>query len=201
MGGGDNINSVVSGFTRNPYNTAFATGGSSGGTAAALAANFGVVGIGTDTGGSVRMPSAHNALAGLRPTVGLVSRTGMVPLNSVRDTPGPMARCVTDMAILLGVIAGPDPEDATTARAAALLPSTYTSELKTDVLKGARLGVLRQVFTPAVTDPRITLHFETTLAEFKAAGAEIVDPFIVPELDAIPRPPQTRARTKDGLAK
>ena len=83
---GDNINSVVSGFARNPYNTAFATGGSSGGTGAALAASFGVVGIGTDTGGSVRMPSAHNALAGLRPTVGLVSRSGMVPLNSVRDT-------------------------------------------------------------------------------------------------------------------
>jgi amidase len=100
LGGGDNINSVVPGFSRNPYNTAYATGGSSGGTAAALAANFGVVGIGTDTGGSVRMPSAHNALAGLRPTVGLVSRTGMVPLNSVRDTAGPMARSVTDMAIL-----------------------------------------------------------------------------------------------------
>jgi len=140
MGGGDNINSVVSGFSRNPYNTAFSTGGSSGGTAAALAASFGVVGVGTDTGGSVRMPSAHNALAGLRPTVGLVSRMGMVPLNSVRDTPGPMARSVTDMAILLDVIAGPDPEDAATARTAGFLPSTYTSGLKTDALRGARLG-------------------------------------------------------------
>ena len=201
LGGGDNINSVVSGFARNPYNTAFATGGSSGGTAAALAASFGVVGIGTDTGGSVRMPSAHNALAGLRPTVGLVSRTGMVPLNSVRDTAGPMARSVTDMAILLGVIAGPDPEDAATARAVGHLPPTYTSWLKADALKGARLGVLRQVFTPAVTDPRIIAHFETTLAELKAAGAEIVDPFVVSGFDAIPRPPQTRARTKDDLTK
>jgi len=91
---GDNINSVMPGFARNPYNTAFATGGSSGGTGAALAASFGVVGIGTDTGGSVRAPSAHNALVGLRPTVGLVSRTGMVPLNSVRDTAGAMARSV-----------------------------------------------------------------------------------------------------------
>jgi Asp-tRNA(Asn)/Glu-tRNA(Gln) amidotransferase A subunit family amidase len=180
MGGGDNINSVVSGFARNPYNTAFATGGSSGGTAAALAASFGVVGIGTDTGGSVRMPSAHNALAGLRPTVGLVSRSGMVPLNSVRDTPGPMARSVTDMAILLDVIAGPDPEDAATARAAVHLPPAYVAGLKKDALKGARLGVLRQVFTPAVADPRIIAHFESTLAELKAAGAEIVDPFGVP---------------------
>src|SRR5262252_3327980 len=78
LGIGDNINSVVSGFTRNPYNTAFATGGSSGGTGAALTASFGVIGIGTDTRGSVRMPSAHMALAGLRPTVGAVSRMGMV---------------------------------------------------------------------------------------------------------------------------
>jgi Asp-tRNA(Asn)/Glu-tRNA(Gln) amidotransferase A subunit family amidase len=90
----DNINSVVPGFVRNPYNTAFASGGSSGGTGASLAANFGVVGIGSDTGGSLRVPSALNALAGLRPTVGLVSRTGLVPLDSVRDNPGPMARAL-----------------------------------------------------------------------------------------------------------
>jgi amidase len=107
MGISDNINSVVPGFTRNPYNTAYATGGSSGGTGAALAASFAVVGIGTDTGGSVRAPSAHNALAGLRPTVGLVSRTGMTPLNSVRDTAGPMARSIADMTILLDVIGSP----------------------------------------------------------------------------------------------
>ena len=100
---------MLPGFARNPYHTLYATGGSSGGTAAALAANFGVVGIGTDTGGSVRMPAAHNALVGLRPTVGLVSRTGVVPLDGVRDTAGPMARTVTDMTILLEVIVGPDP--------------------------------------------------------------------------------------------
>jgi Asp-tRNA(Asn)/Glu-tRNA(Gln) amidotransferase A subunit family amidase len=198
---GDNINSVVPGFARNPYNTAFATGGSSGGTGAALAASFGVVGIGTDTGGSVRAPSAHNALVGLRPTVGLVSRTGMVPLNSVRDTAGPMARSVSDMAILLDVIVGPDPEDAATTRAEGHRSPTYSGELKNDALKGARLGVLRQVFKPAVTDPRIIAHFDMTLAELKAAGAEIVDPFVVPELDSIPRPPQTSARFKDDLTK
>jgi amidase len=198
---GDNINSVVSGFARNPYNTAFATGGSSGGTGAALAANFGVVGIGTDTGGSVRAPSAHNALVGLRPTVGLVSRRGMVPLNSVRDTPGPMARSVTDMATMLDVIAGLDPEDPVTARAEGHRSPSYTSALKKDALNGARLGVLRQVFRPAVTDPRIIAQFEITLAELKAAGAEIVDPFVVPEIDSIPRPPQTAARFKDDLTK
>ena len=198
---GDNINSVVPGFARNPYNTAFATGGSSGGTGAAIAASFGVVGVGTDTGGSVRAPSAHNALVGLRPTVGLVSRTGMVPLNSVRDTAGPMARSVADMAILLDAIVGSDPEDPATARAEGHRSPTYSSGLKIDALKGARLGVLRQVFKPTVTDPRIIAHFEKTLAELKAAGAEVVDPFVVPELDAIPRPPQTSARFKDDLTK
>jgi Asp-tRNA(Asn)/Glu-tRNA(Gln) amidotransferase A subunit family amidase len=197
----DNINSVIPGFARNPYNSLYGTGGSSGGTGAAVASSFGVVGIGTDTGGSVRMPSACNALAGLRPTVGLISRRGMVPLNSVRDTPGPMARSVADMAILLDVVAGRDAEDAATARSASHVPSAYASGLRKDALKGARLGVLRQVFRPAVTDPRITAHFETTLAELKAAGAEIVDPFAVPEIESIPRPPQTPARFKDDFTK
>jgi amidase len=200
---GDNINSVLPGFARNPYNTAFATGGSSGGTGASIAASFGVVGIGTDTGGSVRAPAAHNALAGLRPTVGLVSTAGMTPNNSVRDTAGPMARSVADMAILLDVIAGPDPEDPVTARAQGHRLPTYTGELKTDALKGARLGVLRQVFGPAVADPRIIAHFETTLADLKAAGAEIVDPFVVPRLESMPRPlaASPAARFKDDLTK
>jgi len=200
---GDNINSVLPGFARNPYNTAFATGGSSGGTGASVAASFAVVGIGTDTGGSVRAPSAHNALAGLRPTVGLVSTAGMTPNNSVRDTAGPMARNVRDMTILLDVIAGFDPEDPVTARAEGHRLSTYTGQLKTDALRGARLGVLRQVFGSAVADPRIIAHFETTLAELKAAGAEIVDPFVVPQLESMPRPRSaaTGARFKDDLTK
>jgi len=196
----DNVNSVVSGFARNPYNTAFATGGSSGGSAAAVAASFGIVAIGTDTGGSVRMPSAYDALAGLRPTVGLVSRTGMVPLNSVRDTAGPIARTVVDMAILLDVISGPDPEDSVTARATGHRLQTYTAGLRRDALKGARLGVLRQVFRQAVTDRRIMAHFETTIAELMAAGAEIVDPFAVPEIEPIQRGPNA-ARFKDDLTK
>jgi Asp-tRNA(Asn)/Glu-tRNA(Gln) amidotransferase A subunit family amidase len=198
-GGGDNINSVLPGFARNPYNTAYATGGSSGGTGAALAANFAVVGIGTDTGGSVRMPAAHNALVGLRPTVGLVSRTGVVPLDGVRDTAGPMARSVTDMTILLDVIVGPDLDDAATARSVGHIPPSYLPFLKKDGLTMVRLGVLRQVFPPQVTDARIIAHFAQTIAELKAAGAEIVDPFIVPELDTIPRPPQTNAQFKTNL--
>jgi amidase len=200
---GDNINSVLPGFARNPYNTAYATGGSSGGTGASVAASFGVVGIGTDTGGSVRAPSAHNALVGLRPTVGLVSTAGMTPNNSVRDTTGPMARSVADLVILLDVMAGLDPEDPVTARAEGHRLPTYTGQLKTDALKGARLGVLRQVFGPAVTDPRIIAQFETTLAELKAAGAEIVDPFVVPGFESMPRPlaASPAARFKDDLTK
>jgi len=200
-GGGDNINSVVSGYARNPYNTAFATGGSSGGTGAGLAASFGVVGIGTDTGGSVRMPAAHNALAGLRPTVGLVSRSGMVPLNSVRDTAGPMARSVEDMAILLDVIAGIDAEDAATARAKGHIAKSYSAQLSPDALKGARLGVLRQVFTDKVADPRVIAHFDQTIAELRAAGATVIEDFKVEGFEQIPRPPQTQARLKDDLTK
>ncbi len=200
-GGGDNINSVLSGFARNPYDLTRATGGSSGGTGAAIAASFGLVGIGTDTGGSVRMPAAHTALAGLRPTVGLVSRTGVVPLNTVRDTAGPMARSVMDMAILLDVIAGSDPDDPdpATKRAASHLAASYSGTLHPGALRGARLGVLRQVFTPAVTDPRIIAHFEKTLAELKAAGAEIIDPLFIPDFETIPRPPQTPSRFKADL--
>jgi amidase len=149
----------------------------------------------------VRMPSAHNALSGLRTSVGLVSRTGMVPLNSVRDTPGPMARTVTDMAILLDVISGPDAEDPATIHDAGHPRPSFTSGLKKDALKGARLGVLRQVFPPENTDPRVMANFAKTLAELKAAGAEIVDPFIVPEMDSIPTPPQTSAQFKDDLEK
>jgi amidase len=201
-GSGDNINSVIPGYTRNPYNTAFATGGSSGGNGAALAASFGVLGVGTDTLGSIRMPSAFNALVGLRPTVGLVSRTGMVPLNSVRDTAGPMARSVRDLATLLDVIVGADPEDQATARAQGHTVESYTNTLKTDALKGSRLGVLRQIFTEKVSDARIIAHFQSTIAELKAAGAEIVDPFVIPELDSLPRPiANPPAQFKDDLTR
>jgi Asp-tRNA(Asn)/Glu-tRNA(Gln) amidotransferase A subunit family amidase len=187
-GGHDNINSVVPGFARNPYHTAYATGGSSGGVAAALAASFAVVGIGTDTGGSVRMPAAHCALAGLRPTVGLVSRTGVVPLDLNRDTVGPMARSAHDMAVLLDVIVE-DPD----------APS-YCEALNTAALQGARLGVLRQVFPESVTDAGIIRNFANTIAELRALGAEVIDPFVVPGIDAIPRPPQTPARFAWSLA-
>ncbi|MCR6652007.1 MAG: amidase family protein [Cellvibrionaceae bacterium] len=160
-----------------------------------------MAGVGTDTGGSIRMPAAHNALAGLRPTVGLISRTGIQPNNSVRDTAGPMTRTVADMAILLDAMVGLDKKDPATLLAKGHIAKTYTSSLKKDALKGARLGVLRQVFTPAVTDPRIIANFERTLAELRAAGAEIIDPFEVPEIRDLPRAPQTPARRKADMIK
>src|SRR5215472_12632431 len=127
-GGLDNINSVLPGFARNPYNTAYATGGSSGGTGSGLAASFGVVGLGSDTFGSIRNPSSNNAIVGLRTSWGLVSRAGMIGLYDKRDTVGPMARTVTDLVQLLDVIAGVDPSDPATAEAVARSRRVHTGD-------------------------------------------------------------------------
>jgi Asp-tRNA(Asn)/Glu-tRNA(Gln) amidotransferase A subunit family amidase len=197
MGLADTINSVLPGFTRNPYNLAYASGGSSGGTGVALAANFGTVGLGTDTGGSVRAPASINNLVGIRPTVGLVSRTGMAPLDSQRDTPGPMGRTVEDVARLLDVIAGKDPADPRTAAAVGHIPPTYTAFLDADGLRGARIGVFRQALSlEHGADPRVAALFEAAIADLRAAGAAIVEDFAVPGFEKFPRPPQTAARTK-----
>jgi amidase len=200
-GGADNINSVLGGFARNPYNTAYATGGSSGGTGASIAANFGSIGIGTDTMGSIRNPSSFNALAGIRTSVGLVARVGMTPNSSLRDTVGPMCRTVTDLAILLDVMVGSDPGDPASLKSEGHIPKAYTAFLKKDGLKGARLGVLRQAFAAKDSDPKILAEFEKALLELKAAGAELVDPFTISEFPALSRPPQTAARFKDDMTR
>ena len=197
MGLADTINSVLPGFTRNPYSTAYASGGSSGGTGVAIAANLGAVGIGTDTGGSVRAPSSINNLVGIRPTVGLVSRSGMAPLDSQRDTPGPMARTVEDAARLLDVIVGVDPEDRRTADVQPRIPPSYLAFLDKAGLKGARIGVLRQALKLSDgVDPQVAALFEKAIADLRAAGADIVDDFAVPGFESFPRPPQTAARSK-----
>jgi Asp-tRNA(Asn)/Glu-tRNA(Gln) amidotransferase A subunit family amidase len=197
MGLADTINSVLPGFTRNPYNLAYASGGSSGGTAVALAANFGTVGLGTDTGGSVRAPASINNLVGIRPTVGLVSRSGMAPLDSQRDTPGPMGRTVEDVARVLDVIVGVDPSDPRTAASDAHIPATYTEFLKRDGLRGARIGVFRQsLHLEFGADARVAALFDTAVGDLGGAGATVVDDFNVPDFEAFPRPPQTAARTK-----
>jgi amidase len=185
-GGSDNINSVLPGFARNPYNTAYATGGSSGGTGAGLAAGFGVLGLGSDTWGSIRNPASNNALVGLRPSWGLVSRAGMVGLYDARDTAGPMARTVADLAALLDVIAGVDGDDAATAEAAGKIPPTYRAFLNKAGARGKRLGVLRQAFPPQASDPQVVGLVERAVADLRRCGAEIVDPFSVPEFGAFP---------------
>jgi amidase len=198
-GGLDNINSVLPGFARNPYNTAYATGGSSGGTGAGLAASFGTVGLGSDTWGSIRNPSSNNALVGLRPSWALVSRAGMIGLYDARDTAGPMARSVADLAALLDVIAGVDANDPATAAAAGKIPPSYKAFLDQDGARGKRLGVLRQAFPPAATDPQVVVLLERAIADLQRAGAEIVDPFTVPEFDQFPPRPHPQSEVRAAI--
>jgi len=133
--------SSIAGITRNPYDLDRVPAGSSGGTAAAVAASFGAVGLGTDTGNSIRGPSSHNCLAGIRPTMGLTSRDGIIPLYLRNDVGGPMARTVEDAARLLEVIAGYDPADPITKESEGKVPPSYTRFLDKNGLRGARIGV------------------------------------------------------------
>ncbi len=135
--------SSAAGIIRNAYDPTRNPSGSSGGSGAGVAANFGLVGIGEDTGGSIRGPAAVHSLVGLRPTLPLVSRHGMMPANPTQDTMGPMTRTVADAARVLDVIAGYDPNDPVTAYAVGQVPATYTNALRTEALRGARIGVLR----------------------------------------------------------
>jgi Asp-tRNAAsn/Glu-tRNAGln amidotransferase A subunit and related amidases len=172
----ETVSSIQPGYTFNPYALNHTTAGSSGGTAAGVAANFGAVGLGTDTGNSIRGPSSHQSLVGIRSTMGLVSRTGVVPLNFLADIAGPMTRTVEDAAVVLQVIAGPDPADRITLTSEGHIPPSYLSFLKRDALKGVRLGVLHAAYDRPTADPEVMAVFKNTLKELKAAGAEIVDP-------------------------
>lgn len=178
--------SSIIGRTKNPYDLARDPGGSSSGTAAAVAANLGTVGIGEDTGGSIRLPAAYNNLFGIRVTPGLLSRSGMSPLVVSQDTPGPMARTATELAQILDVTVGYDPDDEYTA-ATELTDDAgqYVDSLDASALDGARIGVLRDAFG-AEDDPEsgpITRGVNDALETMAAAGAELVDPVAVPNLD------------------
>ena len=188
-GGVDNINSVLPGFARNPYNTAYATGGSSGGTGGSVAASYGVVGLGSDTWGSIRNPSSNNAICGLRPTWALVSRAGMIGLYYARDMAGPMCRTMTDLAKTMDVIAGVDPDDPATQGAEGHVAPSYSAHLKADGAQGKRIGVLRQAFPPDASDADVTALVDRAAADLQTLGATIVDPFVIPEFAAFgPRP-------------
>jgi len=167
------------GITKNPYNLSYVPAGSSGGTGAAIAANFGTIGLGTDTGNSIRGPSSHNALVGFRSTIGLVSRHGIIPLYLRNDVAGPMCRTVEDATRVLGIIAGYDPNDPVTKHSEGKIPVNYTKFLVKGGFKGARIGVLREL-SEDNPDPQIKTLFQKAIEDIKAMGAEIIDPVNVP---------------------
>ncbi len=171
------------GTTSNAYARDRVPAGSSGGTASGVAASFGVAGLGSDTGNSIRGPSSHLALFGIRSTIGLTSRDGVIPLYFDYDIAGPMTRTVEDGARLFDVVAGFDPADPYTELGRGKREDDYTRFLRADALKGARLGVLRALVDTEDADPEITKIFEKALEELRAAGAEIVDPVEVDEFD------------------
>jgi amidase len=177
--------SSIAGITRNPYNLDYVPAGSSGGTAAAVAANFGAVGLGTDTGNSIRGPSSHNALVGIRPTIGLTSRDGIIPLFLGADVGGPIVRTVEDAAALLDVVAGYDPQDPVTRNSEGHIPKSYRTFLDRQGLRGARIGVFRAYLDAPTGDPQIKELTEKAIQDLKAQGAKIVDPFEIPNFEAL----------------
>jgi len=171
--------SARGGLTKNPYVLDRNPSGSSSGTGAAIAANLAAVGIGTETDGSITSPASYNGLVGLKPTIGLVGRTGIIPIAHSQDTAGPMTRTVEDAALLLGVLAATDPDDAVT-REHHRTPEDYTRALDPKGLRGARIGVARQFFKP---HPDATSISESALEILKSCGAILVDPADIPSYD------------------
>jgi amidase len=176
--------SSIAGETLNPYNLLHVPAGSSGGTAAAVAANLGLLGLGTDTGNSIRGPSSHNALVGFRTTLGLISREGIAPLYLRNDVGGPMTRTVEDATKMLEVLAGDDPADPLTKFSQGKIPKSYQQFLKKDGLKGARIGVLR-ILSERNPDPQVKALFEQAITDLKKLGAEIIDPIEIPGFDSL----------------
>ena len=187
LGGGDTHGSLF-GSTRNPYDIKRTVGGSSGGSAASVAANFSTVAVGQEGLASIRRPSTWNCIAGMRPSAGLVSRGGVYGCwPEIFGSLGPMARSVKDLSTLLDVMVGYDPEDPITARGVGHVPATFTKFLNKDGLKGARLGILRESIglnaEPNSEDfKKIAEVFDKAVGELKAAGAEIVDPVVIPNI-------------------
>ena len=190
LGGGDTHGSLF-GSTRNVYDLQRTAGGSSGGSGAAVSANFCAVAVGQEGFASIRRPSIWNGVAGMRPTMGLVSRGGVYGgWPTINGSLGPMARTVTDLAKLLDGMVGYDPDDPVTGHGVGRAAESYAAGLDRAALKGARLGILREPmgFTsePDSEDFRkIDEVFDRTIGELRAAGAEIVDPVVIPDLNAL----------------
>jgi Asp-tRNA(Asn)/Glu-tRNA(Gln) amidotransferase A subunit family amidase len=174
--------SSLTGQSRNPYDLLRSPGGSSGGTGAAIAASFAAAGMGSDTCGSIRIPAAYQNLFGLRTTRGLASRTGVIPLSDTQDVAGPLARSVADLAIMLDATVGSDKRDAITAGADAHVPKSYADALQPGSLKGARIGVLRSLFTIVPDDGDGKLVYDQAITAMRNAGAEVIE-VAIPGLD------------------
>ncbi|MGG1659732.1 amidase family protein [Brevibacillus sp. NRS-1366] len=172
------------GQVRSPYAPGeFDVGGSSSGSGAAVAAGFAVVAVGTETSGSILDPSVCNSLVGIKPTVGLISRSGIIPISNSQDTAGPMARTVEDAAILLGVLAGVDARDPATAKSEGLAHDNYLPFLDANGLRGVRIGVVRSLFQDECSQEELHLY-EAAIEAFKNAGATVIDSVTIPSENA-----------------
>jgi len=176
--------SSMGGQTLNPYDPTRNPGGSSGGTGAAVAANFAAAGMGTDTCGSIRNPSSENNLVGLRGTLGLSSRDGIVPLAHSQDIGGPLARSVTDLTIMLDATVGADPNDPMSLAGNGHIPPSYRAALTADALRGARIGLLTTYFGSAPEDAEVATVARAALDVMKQRGAETID-VTVPNFDML----------------
>jgi amidase len=187
------------GLTKNPYALDRNPCGSSSGSGAAVAANLCAIAVGTETDGSVVAPSSANGIVGMKPTVGLVSRTGVIPISQSQDTAGPMCRTVRDAAILLGALAGSDPVDKVTTDEKRKALTDYTKALDPRGLKGARIGVARNYFGFDDTVDAVLKH---ALDALKHEGATLVDPADIPNMDKVGESEQTvfQYELKAGLA-
>jgi amidase len=174
--------SALGGQTRNPYDPTRCPGGSSGGTGAAIAASFAAVGWGSDTCGSIRIPSAFGSLFGLRPTQGMVSRTGIVPLSHTQDIGGPLARTATDLAIALDVSVGYDPADSVTAVLQQKPAPHFQAALDRNAMRGARIGVFTHYFADA--DSEVADTVRAAISAMKAQGATVID-VRIPDFDSL----------------
>jgi Asp-tRNA(Asn)/Glu-tRNA(Gln) amidotransferase A subunit family amidase len=181
----ETVSSILPGYTKNPYALDRVTAGSSGGSAAGVAANMGEAALGTDTGNSIRGPSSHLALVGIRSTMGLTSRAGVVPLNLGFDIAGPMTRTVADAVAIFQVVAGYDPDDPITVAARTHSTPDYAASLVKDGLRGTRLGVLHQAYDSASADSEVLAVFRRAVADLRRAGAVVIDSVPIPELDSL----------------
>ena len=175
--------SSIQGQTLNPYDLTRTPGGSSGGTGAGVAANFAIAGIGTDTVNSIRSPASANSIVGIRPTLGLVSRAGIIPYSFTQDAAGPLTRTVTDAAKMLNVLVGYDPNDPATAWSVGNTEEDYTKFLKVNGVQGKRIGVLRSFFGIAPINDEVNIIASQAVEDLKRSGATVVE-LNTPDLDS-----------------